>query len=493
MGSRLESAMMKSSTKLLIFTILFQFSWSVPLNPKSLLDEIHSQTGSQDANIQPAGGSGLALEQLLQLYSSGNSIPVATTTKSVVTTTATTITTTKKPIDVITDVTLNCRFKKHTEAKDAATCSNLKSSKLEIAYCYWDGSACYCPRSKLDCNENIVKQCVWLDKSTGTDDHHVGKCIHKTELIYNKLYEKMVIRGKKKLALQIFYQSNQAQTHAPHGIYGPISVDAVYPYLQFGKPTHPQIPYYNSYAQMGSNYHGGYGQYGMPTYGGYGSVPYGPEPEPEKYGTQEMPTYGGYGQYGVPTYGGYGQYGIPTYGGYGQSPVYGGYSDNKEPKPEEPVTEPVPEPEPEEYGPHGGYGHFGVPTYGEYGQSPAYGGYSDYKEPKPELHTGCPDICPLNHDPVCGSDGETYANDCALTVWKCNHGPSDLKIVHVGKCGSGYHGHGEYTQGPYGGYDDHIYGGYNKIGYGNPTYGPPPSYGGYKPQNSYPGFNTKNL
>merc|ERR1711977_787936 len=356
MGSRLESAMMKSSTKLLIFTILFQFSWSVPLNPKSLLDEIHSQTGSQDANIQPAGGSGLALEQLLQLYSSGNSIPVATTTKSVVTTTATTITTTKKPIDVITDVTLNCRFKKHTEAKDAATCSNLKSSKLEIAYCYWDGSACYCPRSKLDCNENIVKQCVWLDKSTGTDDHHVGKCIHKTELIYNKLYEKMVIRGKKKLALQIFYQSNQAQTHAPHGIYGPISVDAVYPYLQFGKPTHPQIPYYNSYAQMGSNYHGGYGQYGVLTYGGYG-------------------------QYGIPTYGGYGQYGVPTYGGYGQLPAYGGYSDYKEPKPEEPV--------------------------------------------------GCPDICPLNHDPVCGSDGETYANDCALTVWKCNHGPSDLKIVHL--------------------------------------------------------------
>merc|ERR1711981_499922 len=381
MGSRLESAMMKSSTKLLIFTILFQFSWSVPLNPKSLLDEIHSQTGSQDANIQPAGGSGLALEQLLQLYSSGNSIPVATTTKSVVTTTATTITTTKKPIDVITDVTLNCRFKKHTEAKDAATCSNLKSSKLEIAYCYWDGSACFCPRSKLDCNENIVKQCVWLDKSTGTDDHHVGKCIHKTELIYNKLYEKMVIRGKKKLALQIFYQSNQAQTHAPHGIYGPISVDAVYPYLQFGKPTHPQIPYYNSYAQMGSNYHAGYGQYRMPTYGGYGSGPYVPEPEPETYGTQEMPAYGGYGQYEIPTYGGYGQYGIPTFGGYSQ---YG-----------------VPT--------HGGYGQYGVPTYGEYGQSPAYGGYSDYKEPKPELHTGCPDICPLNHDPVCGSDGETYA------------------------------------------------------------------------------------
>merc|ERR1711981_1064136 len=422
MGSRLKSAMMKSSTKLLIFTILFQFSWSVPLNPKSLLDEIHSQTGSQDANIQPAGGSGLALEQLLQLYSSGNSIPVATTTKSVVTTTATTITTTKKPIDVITDVTLNCRFKKHTEAKDAATCSNLKSSKLEIAYCYWDGSACFCPRSKLDCNENIVKQCVWLDKSTGTVDHLVGKCIHKTELIYNKLYEKMVIRGKKKLALQIFYNSNQAQTHAPHGIYGPISVDAVYPYLQFGNPTHPQIPYYNSYAQMGNNYHGGYGQYG-----------------------------------------------VPTYGGYGQSPAYGGYNDYKEPKPEEPVTEP----EPEESGPHGGYGQYGVPTYGEYGQYgvptygeygqlPAYGGYSDYKEPKPEEPVGCPDICPLNHDPVCGSDGETYANDCALTVWKCNHGPSDLKIVHVGKCGAGYHGYGEYTQGPGSGYH----------GYGEYTQGP---------------------
>ena len=88
---------------------------------------------------------------------------------------------------------------------------------------------------------------------------------------------------------------------------------------------------------MGSNYHGGYGQYGMPTYGSYGSGPYVPEPEPETYGTQEMPTYGGYGQYGIPTYGGYGQYGIPTYGGYGQSPAYGGYSDYKEPKPEEPV------------------------------------------------------------------------------------------------------------------------------------------------------------
>ena len=47
---------------------------------------------------------------------------------------------------------------------------------------------------------------------------------------------------------------------------------------------------------------------------------------------------------------------------------------------------------------------------------------------------GCPDVCPLNYDPVCGSDGKTYAYACALATSKC-YGLSELKIVYNGKCG----------------------------------------------------------
>ena len=31
-------------------------------------------------------------------------------------------------------------------------------------------------------------------------------------------------------------------------------------------------------------------------------------------------------------------------------------------------------------------------------------------------YQGCPDICQLNYDPVCGSDGNTYGNECDLQV-----------------------------------------------------------------------------
>ncbi|XP_066947215.1 serine protease inhibitor dipetalogastin-like [Macrobrachium rosenbergii] len=45
----------------------------------------------------------------------------------------------------------------------------------------------------------------------------------------------------------------------------------------------------------------------------------------------------------------------------------------------------------------------------------------------------CPDVCPANYDPVCGTDGRTYGNQCNLGVASCRN-PS-IQKAYNGECG----------------------------------------------------------
>ena len=45
----------------------------------------------------------------------------------------------------------------------------------------------------------------------------------------------------------------------------------------------------------------------------------------------------------------------------------------------------------------------------------------------------CNQACPLNYEPVCGSDGRTYANECVMKSEACNN-QKMIIVKHQGTC-----------------------------------------------------------
>ena len=47
---------------------------------------------------------------------------------------------------------------------------------------------------------------------------------------------------------------------------------------------------------------------------------------------------------------------------------------------------------------------------------------------------GCPTQCPRNFARVCGTDGQTYNNECLLQVAACNNPGRRIRVARKGSC-----------------------------------------------------------
>jgi len=50
-----------------------------------------------------------------------------------------------------------------------------------------------------------------------------------------------------------------------------------------------------------------------------------------------------------------------------------------------------------------------------------------------ECAQACNPVCPMIHMPVCGSNGQTYGNECALNYDNCVDG-TNIEIAYEGDC-----------------------------------------------------------
>merc|ERR1712079_278043 len=336
----------------------------------------------------------------------------------------------KEPEDIITDATVNCR--------------NTGDSK---------GA----------CEES--KQCYWLEKTK-----FEGKCIHQTERLYNALYKKLHKRGKKDIAIQVFYKSRPAKVKLPHGLYGPHIIGA-FNHLHKLRPYPAPIgynSYLNSYGYGGYNHYGygkgyghGYGGYGH-GYGGYGHGKGG-------YG---------YGGYGAPGYGGYGH----NKGGYGHNDGYGqgqgayGYEndgdENKNDTSSNDNEENVQDNDGYSHG-HGGYGQKGGYGHGNGGYGHGNHGYGH----------GNHGYGHGNHGYGQGNGGYGHGND-DYGYGKGGYGHGNHGYGH-GNGGYDYDGGYGSTHGGYGHGKDGYGGGHGYSDYSGPTYGHQGHSAGYSSGPSY--------
>merc|ERR1712083_607999 len=336
----------------------------------------------------------------------------------------------KEPEDIITDATVNCRQ---------------------------NGI------SKHECEE--MKQCHWLDKNP-------GKCIHQTERLYNALYKKLNKRGKKDIAIQVFYKSRPAKVKLPHGLYGPHIIGA-FNHLHKLRPYHAPIgynSYLNSYGYGGYN-HYGYGKGYGHAYGGYG----------KGYGHG----YGGYGHSkGAHGYGGYGH----NKGGHGHNAGYGqgqggyGYEndgdENKNDTSSNDNDEIVQDNDGYShgnggYGQKGGYGHGnGGYGHGNHGYGHGNGGYGHGSHGYGHGNSGYGHNGGYGHgngDYGYGKGGYEHGNH--------GYGHGNGGYDHDGGYGSTYGGYGHGKDG-YGG-------GHGYSDYSGPTYGHQGHSAGYSSGPSY--------